>query len=71
VSLIQGLIRTGMRHGWSRGIMEGDRAWTVIGGVALLAYLAGRVLNREPDVIFSHRMAPGESLRITHEPAPD
>jgi hypothetical protein len=71
MGVIQRLVRAGMRQGWSRGVIEGNQTWTVIGGAALLVYLAARVLNRQPDLIFSHRMTPGETLRITHEVPPD
>lgn len=56
-----------MRKGWRRGVMGGSSAWTAIGGLALLGYLAGRALHREADVVFSEELLPGESIRITHE----
>jgi hypothetical protein len=60
-------IRYLMRRGWDRGVLEGDRVWVVIGGAALLAHLAGRAMRREPYVVFSERLEPGESFRITNE----
>jgi hypothetical protein len=36
--------------------------------MALLAYLIGRAMHREPEVVFSERLAPGDALRITHRP---
>ena len=65
--LIRAAIRYGMRRGWSRGVVDGSSAWVVVGGVALLAYLADRVLRRQPDLVFSQRLGPGESFRITHQ----
>jgi hypothetical protein len=49
--------------------MEGRRGWAVIGGLALLGYLGRRAMHREAQVIFSEVLQPGESLRISHEPA--
>lgn len=67
---VRRLVRLGMRHGWQRGVVDGSRAWVVVGGVSLLGYLAGRVMHREPEVVFSEKLKPGQSLRITHESAP-
>ncbi len=63
----QGIVRAVMRQGWRRGVMGGSPAWTAVGGLALLGYLAARALHREADVIFSEKLLPGESIRITHE----
>ena len=60
-------VRYAMRRGFDRGLVEGRRGWAVVGGLALLGHLAGRALHRESEVVFSHQLAPGESLRITHE----
>ncbi len=65
--LIRAALRYGMRRGFDRGLLEGNRAWVVVGGLALLSHLAGRALHRESEVVFSERLRPGESLRITHE----
>lgn len=62
------LVRYGLRQGWRRGLLEGNRGWVVVGGAALLAHLAARVARRGPDVVFSEPLRPGESIRITHEP---
>jgi hypothetical protein len=60
-------VRFGMRRGFDRGLVDGSRGWAVLGGLALLGHLAGRALHREPEVVFLHKLEPGESLRITHE----
>jgi hypothetical protein len=65
------LLRRGMRLGWRRGVVEGSRPWTVVGGVALLGYLIGRAMHREPEVVFSERLDAGEALRITHRSLED
>lgn len=65
----QRLLRSLMRRGLRRGVFEGSRTWTGIGGVALFAYLAGRALRRDVDVVFSEELRPGEIMRIVHEAA--
>jgi len=67
VTVTDRLIRVGIRRGWDRGIGDGNRFWVVLGGVALVARIARAALRREPEVVFSEKLAPGESFRITHE----
>jgi hypothetical protein len=67
VTLVQRLVRVLLRQGWKKGVVGGNPAWTALGGVALIGYLAGRVLKRDPDVVFLEQIRPGESIRITHE----
>lgn len=59
-----------MRQSWRRGVVGGSAPWTALGGLAVIGYLGGRALRREADVVFSEELAPGESIRITHEPRP-
>lgn len=66
--LLRFAVRLGLRHGLRRGLLGGSRGWAVVGGVALIGHLAGRVLGSEPDVIFSEVLAPGETFTIHHEP---
>lgn len=61
-------VRQGLRAGWTRGVVDGNRAWIAVGGLALLGHLAGRAAGRQVDVVFSEKLAPGESFRITHLP---
>ena len=56
-----------MRRGFDRACIDGNRGWVVVGGLALLGYLAERAVHREPEVVFSEKLEAGESLRITHE----
>jgi len=65
--LIRFVIRAGIRRGWDRGVLDGNRTWIVVGGAALIANLAGRALHREPEVVFLEKLEPGQSFRITHE----
>jgi hypothetical protein len=67
VNLIEKAVRYGLRRGWERGILEGNRTWVVIGGAAVIAYLAGRALPRRPETVFSELLNPGEAFQISHE----
>jgi hypothetical protein len=64
------LVRLGIRMGWRRGIVDGNRTWVVIGGVALVGHLAGRAIGRKEETVFKEALRPGESVRITHLPKP-
>ena len=66
--LLRTAFRLGMRRGWRAGVLDGNRTWVVVGGVALLGHLAGRVLGREEEIVFREKLAPGQSFRITHTP---
>jgi hypothetical protein len=68
--LIDRLVRRGIREGLSRGVLDGNQVWVIVGGLALLAHLAGRVLHREPEVVFRELLEPGEAISIFHEPRP-
>lgn len=64
------ILRYLMRQGWRRGVVGGSAAWTAVCGLGILGYLAGRAWHREPEVVFSEKLAPGEVIRITHEDTP-
>lgn len=68
--MIDRLIRAALRRGWQRGVLDGSPAWIVVAAAALLAFLGRRALRREPEVVFSEKLPPGRSLRITHDPLP-
>ncbi len=70
MSVVERLARAGLRRGWRKGVVEGNPAWTALGGLALVVYLAGRAWRRESEVVFSEKLAPGQSLRITNLPRP-
>ncbi|HLI53539.1 MAG TPA: hypothetical protein VKU88_04365 [Acidimicrobiales bacterium] len=65
--MIDRAIRFLLRRSWRKGVLEGSAAWVAVGGAAALGYLARRGLKREPDVVFSEQLAPGESIIVTHE----
>jgi hypothetical protein len=60
------LLRAGLRRGWQKGVVGGSRAWTVVGGLALLGYLGRRALARTDDVLWSGEVAPGQVLTVQH-----
>jgi len=64
--LASSLVRAGMRRGWRLGVVEGNQTWVVVGGLALLSHLAGRVLGRQEEAVFREVIAPGESFQVTH-----
>lgn len=68
--MVSSLARRLMRQGWRRGVVGGSPLWTAAGGLALFAYLAGRAWKKEPDVVFSEKLEPGQALRIFHEAPP-
>jgi tagatose-1,6-bisphosphate aldolase len=67
VNIFDRAVRLGMRNGWQRGVVEGRSVWAVVGGLALLGYVGRRAMRRDAQVIFSDVLAPGESLKISHE----
>ena len=67
MSLVDRAIRAGIRRGWSRGVGDGQRVWLIVGGAAVIARLARRALHREPEVVFSEKIRPGESFVVTNE----
>lgn len=70
MSALDRATRALMRQAWRRGVLGGSSAWTAIGGLAVVGYLGGRALRRQADVVFSEELAPGQSIRITHEARP-
>jgi hypothetical protein len=60
-------VRFGMRRGFDRGLVDGRSAWIVIGGLALLAHLAGRALSRRPETVFSELLQPGDAIQIVND----
>lgn len=63
-------VRYLIRQGWRRGVVGGSPAWTAVCGLGILGYLAGRAWHREPDVVFSEKLVPGEVFRISLEESP-
>lgn len=62
------LIRLGLRRGWQRGILNGERAWLYVGAVSLLLRFLLRSLHKEESVVYREVLQAGERIVITHEP---
>lgn len=58
------LLRRGMRRGFDRGVLEGSPTWLVLGALALLAHLAGRAMERHPDLILRADLEPDAAFEI-------
>lgn len=65
--LFDRLTRDLIRRAIRRGLLEGSWIWLVIGAVVLVARLLGRA---EVPRISTERLQVGESLLVTHVPAP-
>jgi hypothetical protein len=68
--MVTALVRRLIKEGWRRGVVGDSPAWTAVGGLAVMAYLAGRAWKQEADVVFSEKLLPGQALRIVHEAEP-
>jgi hypothetical protein len=55
-----------MRNGFRKGLLGGNRTWMMVLGVAATIRLIQRINEREPEVVFSQKLQPGESLVIAH-----
>jgi hypothetical protein len=62
------LIRLGLRRGWRHGVLNGERGWLIVGGVALLLRMLVRAIAKEESVVFREVLQPGDRLLISHEP---
>lgn len=56
-----------LRRGFRRGVLEGNRTWLLVGGVALGLRVLRKLSGSEPETVYSERLAPGETLVIAHE----
>jgi hypothetical protein len=61
------LIGLGLRRGWRQGVLEGNRAWLLVGGLALTMRVIQRMAGKEEKVVYSEQLRPGETLVITHD----
>lgn len=58
------LLRAGMRYGWQRGVVDGNRLWVVVGAAALVGHLGRRAMTRRDEVLWSGPVAPGQVLTV-------
>jgi len=64
--MLQSLLRVGLRQGLRRGLMGGSRPWLVIGGVALGWRVLRKIAGSDAGVVYSEKLAPGETVVIAH-----
>jgi hypothetical protein len=60
------MLRTLTRLGVVRGLLGGNRGWMALGGVAVGLRALGKLAAKEPKVVFSEQLDPGQTLVITH-----
>lgn len=56
-----------LQRAFRRGVLGGSRLWTVIGSVGIAVRLLRKMARDEPEVAFSERLEPGETLVISHD----
>jgi hypothetical protein len=61
--MLKKLTMTGLR----KGLLGGDRAWTVVLVVAVGLRILGRLSRSEPEVVYCEELEPGQSLIIRHD----
>jgi hypothetical protein len=59
------MLRSLVRMGFARGL-GGSRRWLAVGFTASGLHLLRRVVAREPAVVYSEELQPGQSLVIRH-----
>ena len=60
------MLRSLMRLGVVRGLLGGNRGWMALGAVAGGLRMLGKLAAKEPKVVFSEQLDPGQTLVITH-----
>jgi hypothetical protein len=60
------MLRTLTRLGVYRGLLGGNRGWMALGAVAVGLRGLGRLAAKEPKVVYSEQLDPGQTLVITH-----
>ncbi len=60
------MLRSLTRLGVVRGLLGGNRGWMALGAVATGLRVVGRMARKEPKVVFSEQLDPGQTLVITH-----
>jgi hypothetical protein len=60
------MLRSLTRLGIYRGLLGGNRGWMALGAVATGLRMFGRLAAKEPKVVFSEQLEPGQTLVITH-----
>ncbi len=60
------MLRSLTRLGVVRGLLGGSRGWLTVGAIATGLRAFGRMARKEPKVVFSEQLDPGQTLVITH-----
>lgn len=60
------MLRRLTRMGVTRGLFGGDRRWLALGTAAFGLRALVKLATKEPKVVYSEDLKPGESVVITH-----
>ena len=60
------MLRSLIRLGVVRGLFGGNRGWLALGAGAAGLKLLGKMTSKEPKVVYSERLDPGQTLVVTH-----
>ena len=63
---MQRLLRLLLRNGLRKGLLGGSRPWLVLGGVAAGLRVLRWIAGSEPEVVYSEKLEPGETVVIAH-----
>ncbi|HET7487359.1 MAG TPA: hypothetical protein VFJ85_05475 [Acidimicrobiales bacterium] len=50
-----------------RGFIGGSRIWTLVGTLGIAMSVLRRITKQKPEVAFSAKLEPGQSLLISHD----
>lgn len=64
------MLRYLYRRGQVRGLFGGSRGWTVIWAMIFGARMLKKATTKEPKVVYSEVLRPGQSVVISHEDQP-
>jgi hypothetical protein len=57
-----------LRQARRRGVMGGSRPWAAVWALILAVRLARRFTKRKPEILYSTKLGPGESVLVTALP---
>jgi hypothetical protein len=60
------MLRSLTRLGVVRGLLGGNRGWMAVGGAAVGLRALSKMARKEPKVVYSEQLDPGQTLVITH-----
>lgn len=64
------MLRYLYRRGQLRGLFGGSKGWTVVWAVIFGARMLKKATTREPEVVYSEVLSPGETVVVRHEDQP-